>query len=195
MKPSTSRFAAAASLAISSTALAQSSIIIDVESPVLMPGQSTTVTMWAAFPSGDYAFGAIQTDLLSSEMGRGWSDPELFASMAGPGTSAGTVGAAGIEGILAGQLYVPIFGEADTANPIAFWRATYTAPAEVLEPMEVRLSTATSVFESYISRDSSERRSHLPTLTEGHATIHIIPAPAGAVVLGLGVLVAGRRRR
>ena len=195
MRRSTSRFAAAASLAISSTALAQSSVIIDVADPVLLPGQSTTVILSAAWPQGLYAMGSVVCDLLSTTGGAGWSDQQLIPPMFGPGTSPGEIATRGIEGIRAGQIFLPFGPGADTSNPISFWRATFTAPAEVATPFDVSLSTITSRFDVYISRDSIETRSFLSGLTEGHATIHIIPAPAGAVVLGLGVLVAGRRRR
>ncbi|MCW5757725.1 MAG: hypothetical protein KIT54_10855 [Phycisphaeraceae bacterium] len=196
MKPSTSRFAAAASLAISSATLAQSSVIIDVADPVLLPGQSTTVTLWAAFPSSMLAMAGIVTDLESSEGDMGWSELRLIPPMNGPGSSTGVLGGTGIAGIIAGQLNFPCAGcGPDGSNPISFWRATFTAPAEVATPFDVSLSTSTSRFDVYFSRDSRESRSFLEGLIEGHATIHIIPAPAGAVVLGLGVLATGRRRR
>ena len=163
---------------------------------MLLPGQSTTVTLWAAFPSSMLAMAGIVTDLESSEGDLGWSDLRLIPPMNGPGTSTGVLGGTGVAGIIAGQLNFPGTGWGpDGSNPISFWRATFTAPAEVATPFDVSLSTITSRFDVYFSRDSIESRSFLEGLTEGQATIHVVPAPAGAVVLGLGVLVAGRRRR
>ena len=194
MKPSTSRFAAAASLAISSTALAQSSVIIDVADPVLMPGQSTTVTLWAAFPAREYAMAQVALDLLTSVDIESWSHLELLPPMNRPGSTPGSLTSFGIDGIVAGQINSPVTGALQD-NPIAFWRARYTAPTDVGSSFDVHLSTLTSQFDVYIESRRPDTRSYLSTLTEGQATIHIIPAPAGAVVLGFGVLVAGRRRR
>ena len=178
-----------------STALAQSSVIIDVESSVLMPGESTTVTMWAAFPTSEFAMAGIATDLLSSIVGEGWSDLELVRPMdSGPGTTPGAPVAWGVEGILAGQIYFPPDPSLDPSNPIAFWRAIYTAPPEVATPMEVELSTRTSQFMVY-TRPEGTALSFLDGLVEGGATIHVVPAPVGAVVLGVWVLATGRRRR
>lgn len=182
-------------LAICTTAMAQSSVIFDVESPVLMPGQSTAVTLRAVKPHDTYAMAVIVTDLVSSFGGEGWSDEQLIRPMDGPGSSPGPT-ATGFVGIEAWQLN-PLFpgGGADPSSPISFWRATFTAPAEVATPYDVTLSTMTSRFDVYVIRDSTVPESRLSGLTEGHATIRVVPAPAGAVVLGLGVLATGRRRR
>ena len=175
---------------------ARHEILIEVSQPVLAPGESTTVTLRGAIVQWeDYALAFVATNLLSSTGGDGWSDMELIHPMTGPGTSHGELLPTGVEGIRAGQLNLPFGVGADTANPMSFWRATYTAPVEVGLPFDVALSTRSSEYAVYPSRDSMLSESRLSTLIEGHATIHIIPAPAGAVVLGLGVLVAGRRRR
>ena len=183
-------------LMTASAALAQSSVIIDVENPVLAPGESTTVTLWAAWPTSMLAMAGIVTDLESSEGDLGWSDLRLIPPMTGPGSSVGVLGGTGVAGIIAGQLNFPCAGcGPDGSNPISFWRATFTAPAEVATPFDVSLSTSTSRFDVYFSRESRESRSFLEGLTEGHATIHIIPAPAGVLLLSMGVLMSQRRRR
>lgn len=180
-----------------STVLAQPAITIEVENPVLRPGESTVVTMFAGFESGPfwYAMGGLETDLRTSVGSDGWTDVTLLRPMVGPGTLPGTPSAAGFDEIIAGQLHFPgaeIF--ADPTNPIAFWQATYTAPSDPASPFDIELETITSRYTVYFYRDDSGSGSQLADLTEGAATIRVIPAPASALVLASG-LAAPRRRR
>jgi hypothetical protein len=190
------RITTAAVLALAGAALAQPAITIEVDNPVLLPGQSTVVTMWAGYGGTDYAVARVETDLLTSGGSDGWSDAALVAPMNGPGTTAGTPSATGYDGIIAGQLNFPggagIF--ADPSNPIAFWQATYTAPAGMVDPFEVELLTDTSGYAVYVSREVGTLTSRLAELTEGSATIRVIPAPGSAVLLALGLLAMRRRR-
>ena len=180
---------------VATPALAQSSVIIDAEHDTLLPGQSTTVTLWAAWPSSEYALAGIATDLGITTGTDGWSDWRLADRLRAPGTSAGAATASGFTGIVAGQVYFPIAGpEIDLSNPIAFWSATYTAPADVPTAFDIELATITRSLQVYIHPDSSAAREHLPDLVEGSATIHVIPAPAGTLTLATGLVLARRRR-
>ncbi len=185
----------AAVLALAGTVLAQPAITIDVESPVLRPGESTTVTLLAGYGGTDYAVAGLATNLVTSVGSEGWGAATLVAPMAGPGTSAGVASATGWDGIVAGQLnFIGASIYADPTNPIAFWRATYTAPVDAAAPFDVDVSTMTTKYDVYVARDRSTSESRLADLVEGSATIRVIPAPASALVLVAGVL-AGRRRR
>ncbi|UYV11544.1 MAG: PEP-CTERM sorting domain-containing protein [Phycisphaera sp.] len=184
-------FALVAVAGVAAAASAQS-INIDVADATLAPGESTTVTLTAGFDSADFAVAGIATNFISSVGSDGWSDIALVAPMDGPGTSAGAGSATGVDGVLAGQLNFPPAGiYADSSNPIAFWSATYTASAEGV----IDLSTDTSRFDVYIDMMSSTSESRLGDLTEGAATITVVPAPASLALLGLGGLAAARRRR
>ena len=188
------RTALATTLLIATTALAQPAITIDVETPVLMPGESTVVTVWAGFDADDYAMALVATDLISSVGSAGWSEAQLVAPMDGPGTWVGEPSATGYDQIIARQLHglAGIYG--DDSNPIAFWRATYTAPVDVASAFGIDLTTASADYDVYIDRESALSESRLADLTEGSATIRIIPAPASALVLALGVACVRRRR-
>lgn len=175
-------------------AFGQAAITIEVDQPVLQPGESTAITLWAGYASSDWAMAFVGTDFVSSQGAVGLSDWELVEPMHGPGTLAGEAGPSGIVGILAGQLNFPVPGGPEPTNPIAFWQATYTAPIDVTA-MDIELSTSTSRFEVYATRESVFGESRLGDLTEGSATIHVVPAPAGVAVLGVGALLGMRRRR
>lgn len=189
------RTTTAAVLVLAGTALAQYEITIDVENPTLLPGESTTVTLLAGYGGTDYAIAGVATNLVTSVGSEGWSDAMRVAPMAGPGTSAGTASATGYDGIIAGQLQFPRHGYyADPTNPIAFWEATYTAPIDLAAPLDIDVSTVTTRYDAYPAMWSEVSERRLADLVEGSATIHIIPAPASASLLAMG-LIAMRRRR
>ncbi|MFI4917434.1 MAG: hypothetical protein ACIAS6_13130 [Phycisphaerales bacterium JB060] len=171
-------------------------IVLDIENDTLRPGQSTTVTLSAAWPEHEFAMGYVWTSLETSVGSVGWSGLELVAPMDGPGTTPGARSTAGIDGIVAGQLnYCPASPYCPTMdNPIAFWRATYTAPVDVGAGFDVDLRTRTTGFEVYFAERVLETHGYLDELVEGQATIHVVPAPASALVL-IGVACSGRRRR
>ena len=177
-------------------ALAQPAIIFEIDEPVLLPGESTTVTLFAGFDPDLYAMGMIQTDFLTSVGSEGWSDWALVPPMNGPGTARGEPTTIGFEGILAGQIHdalYPVYP--DGSNPIAFWQATYTAPSDVIEPFEVEMGTLTSAYDVYIDRFSPwVTESELDDLVEGSGTINVIPVPASAFVFTVGVCALRRRR-
>ncbi|MEQ8844390.1 MAG: hypothetical protein RIB58_05995 [Phycisphaerales bacterium] len=184
----------AAALALAGAALAQPAITIEVDNPVLRPGESTVVTMWAGFDPSDYAMAGLETSLVTSVGSEGWSEAQLVAPMDGSGTWVGEPSATGYDQIIARQLHglAGIYG--DDSNPIAFWRATYTAPVDVPSAFSIDLTTASADYDVYIDRESALSESRLAELVEGSATIRVIPAPASALVLALGAVAARRRR-
>lgn len=185
-------------LAASTPTLAQTSraeIVFDIENDRLLPGQSTTVTMAAGWGGPWYMMCCVAADLQISTGEAGWSDLQLIAPMAGPGTSEGSLTAIGVEGILAGQLNFPPGKWEPDPNPLPFWSATYTAPAVVATPFDVELTSETSLFEVYVERGTAETRSLMDVLTEGQATIHVIPAPASLLIIAAGPLFVTLRRR
>lgn len=170
-------------------------INIDVSNATLLPGDSTTITLSASYGAGDYAIAGIATDLVDLTEREGFSDLMLISPMDGPGTSAGTLVVAGVEGIIAGQLNFPPAGiYADDSNPIAFWQTTFTL-GDITSRTILELETRTTRFDVYPEMGSARSESRLDGLVEGRGTIALIPAPGATAVLGLGVLAIGRRRR
>ena len=170
-------------------------IDVDIAQPTLAPGDSTLITLSVSYPAGDYAVAGIATDIVVSEIQGGLSDLAVLAPMDGPGTSVGVLSPDGITGIVAGQLnFPPAMIFADDSNPIAFYSFEFTRSDFISDPVLLDFETSTSRFDVYIDRDSLRSESRLDDLVEGSARI-IIPAPMGAVVLGMGALVIGRRRR
>ncbi len=186
---------------LAATATAQiipdAGIVMTVEDSVLLPGQSTTITLSAAWegvwPHAD-DIAVVGTSLLSSAGSTGLSAPTLIDPMSGPGTLPGVLSPAGVEGILAAQLNFP-GGIIPDPYPLPFWQVTYSAPADVATAFDVDLSTLTTRFDAYPDIRSSATISLLDHVVEGSATIRVIPAPAGTLLLALGLLSARRQRR
>lgn len=190
------RLAPLAPLACGAACLAQSAVHIDVEDTTLLPGQNTTVTLSAAWPPSEWAMAGIVADLMMPDGAGAWSEMEVLGAMRGPGSTSGVAAGDGVAGIIAAQLNVgPTGFMPDRSNPIAFWRATFTAPADVGAPYEFDLTTLTSRFDVYIMPDSMATRSYLDGLTEGRQTIHVVPTPASVTLLATGALASLRRRR
>lgn len=189
------RTTTAAVLALACTALAQYRIVIDIETPALLPGESTTVTLSAGYGGTDYAIAGVATNLVTSVGSEGWSDAAVIVPMSGPGTTAGVASATGYDGIIAGQLQLPRhMYYADPTNPIPFWRATYTAPIDAAVPFDVDVSTRTTRYDAYPAMWSERAEPRLGELADGSATIRVIPAPASVLVLALGAACIRRRR-
>ncbi|MEQ8845061.1 MAG: MYXO-CTERM sorting domain-containing protein [Phycisphaerales bacterium] len=186
-------------LGLTAAAHAQSvGVTIEIDEPVLAPGEFTTVRLVASFPDTDYALAGVAMSLRFdspiADARRHWSDVASLPPFDGP-TTGPVVTDTAIEGLLAGQLNFPPAGiYADPTNPVAFYEATFTAPLDAGRFYEVDLFTDVMRFDAYIDRESAESQSRLDLLVEDAATITVIPAPASAAVLALGLLAVRRRR-
>lgn len=186
-------------LAIATTAYAQTvGLTIEIDQPVLMPGERTTVRLVAGFDPDDWALAGVATSLLfDGVVGAprdSWSDIRLLPPFDGPGTPSELTDR-GFERIIAGQLnFPPAMIYADPTNPIAFFEATFTAPLDAGGGYRVDFLTDTTRFDVYIARESSTSESRMDILVEGSAAITVVPAPAGVAVLALGLLATRPRR-
>ena len=193
------RTAVLAAITLATAAHAQTiGVTIEIDEPVLAPGDSTTVRLVASFAASDWAFAGVLTSLdfdgSIADPRSHWSDIGVLAPFS-TGPSGPLLGDTAIESILAGQLNFPAaMIYADPTNPIAFFEATFTAPADAGGGYFVDLSTLTSQFDVYTDRESGDAVSYLDVVTEDAATIFVVPAPASAAVLALGVVALRRRR-
>lgn len=194
-------FAASAATVLAATNSAHAQmpgeVLIEIDQPVLAPGESTTVRLLAGYDSAvDFAMGRLATDLLADSGGvridAAWSDADLVPRMDFVGTTPGVPDAGGYAGIIAGQFHWwqdP--GATDRSDPIAFWEATFTAPTDA-DAFAVDLSTMTTSFIAYPHEWSSLTESRFDGLTEGSGTIFVVPTPASALVF-FGLLATRRR--
>ena len=194
------RMTTIAALSLAAAAHAQTvGVTIEIDEPILAPGDSTRLRLIATVLDTDYAFAGTNLNLLIDFDGtpgaRGFSDLSIQPPMdAGP--TAGVPTDRGIERIVIGQLHFPAAGIfADPTNPIAFWEASFTAPADAGGGYRVDLLTETLRFDAWPDRDMAIAASRLDLALEDSASIFVIPAPAGAGVLALGVALASSRRR
>ncbi|MFG0286010.1 MAG: GC-type dockerin domain-anchored protein [Phycisphaerales bacterium JB039] len=168
--------AAIVSAAPAPAALAQAEMIIEIERPVLRPGDRTIVQVWAAFPTQYYAVAGVRFAFITSVGPDDWSDPRLGPTMRGPGTTPGVLSPTGVDGIIAGQLNwpFPCFPEpcTDTSNPALLWEVTYAAPNSVTTTFTVDAATLTEAFGVYVDRWSTDTVRLTPT--EGAAAIEVL---------------------
>lgn len=87
-----------------------------------------------------------------------------------------------------GQLnFPPAMIYADPSNPVDVWEVTFTAPLDAGGGYRVDMLTDTHLFDVYIERESSTSIRIADLVTEGEASIFVVPSPAGGV-LGLAAL-------
>lgn len=165
---------------------------------MLEPGESTTVRLIAHFPDTDYAFAGVFMNLLA-DGGVGeprdlWSHMDFPPPFDGPGTPP-SLSEEGIMRIIAGQLnFPPLMIYADPTNPIPFFEVTFTAPLDAGGGYRVDLMTEVLRFDVYPHRDRALSESRLDLLVEDSASIFVVPSPASATVVLLGLAAMGRRR-
>ncbi len=151
---------------------------IRVDRPILEPGETTTVELYANYDrTRDGGVYGVGTDLVTAFGSAGWADLELFGLL-GPG-AVGELGPEGVTGIGNGQLCFPCAGcgIADDSSPIGVWRATFTAPP-VAFPLFYTLSTRTSVYVMHNEPCDADGVSRLDELMEGSASIRLLSCRA-----------------
>ena len=155
-------------------------IHIEVDRPVLEPGQSTEVRLAAGFNKDEFACMAGVAGRLRTSVGsEGFHGHALVAPMTGPGTEPGVPTDTGFSGIIAGQLSGLGGTMGDPSDPITYWRVDYTAPIEATD-QTVSLETATLRYEMYteICYGCVHSESRIGELIEGAATIRVVACRA-----------------
>lgn len=184
---------AALVLVAGSAALAQDSLSVGNVSTsngsptnALLPGEKVSFSVLTNWGSPGIGFAGFEGGMSSSggaftAASNGALDPNFYVAPGGLGTST-------ISGLVVGQLPQIINPNFVTANPVELFKAEWTAPAAA---GTYTYTTATKQYSVYINNSAS--RTGTPTEASGSFTV--IPAPSALALLGLGGLVAGRRRR
>lgn len=172
---------------------------------------STTIEFYAIWTGPLYLFGASNYDLHarnSAGVGDGTfsNEANILNPLGQLGTSAGTPAGPNVTGASNGQLHAPPFFFGNQANPLLL--ATYTWETTDFTVRTVDLSTSGTVgFLTALIADwgsppppngvfAGTTFQMLPgEFTPGSGSIEVIPAPSALALLGLGGLVAARRRR
>lgn len=185
---------------VASAASAQvAGFTIEVDEPVLMPGESTLVTVTASFPDTYYALAGARFDFLFNDGDLNprdaWNDYHALPPFDGP-QAPPELTDEGIFGIVLGQLnFPPAMIYADPSNPVDVWEVTFTAPLDAGGGYRVDMLTDTHLFDVYIERESSTSIRIADLVSEGEASIFVVPAPAGGAVAFIGLYLATGRRR
>lgn len=161
-------------------------------SNVVSPSQpSTTVEVYAQWDADlYYAFAAAEWNLRGDATGDFSGPASAFTD---PGQVGGTPMGGDVTGIITGQLQFPagsLF--ADTSDPILIWSGTWSTTD--FTNRFVDLQTETDRYSLYLD-DTGLSSQVTSTVLEAAGQIEVIPAPASLALVGLGGLVALRRRR
>jgi len=177
--------------------------IIRVQDPVLAPAghssglpQMTTIEVYAKFDDLEhYAFAMGDFDFIASEngiAGVNWIDNTLVAPF--DLGAAGLLQDNGAVNIMPGQLHFPPAIIGDDSNIALVWTINYTATDFTKRAID--FGTLTRQFAVYDDAFTDSLSFVDPVnLWEGEGGFRIIPAPGAAALLGLGGLIASRRRR
>ncbi len=167
----------------------------------LRPGQATaTVTLSATFQvARSPGFASARFSVHAAEPG--WGDLELLPVQLPPmpipppypdplGRTPGVIIGGDITGARVGQLHFPPPLIADPRSPLPVWVGEFT-----ITDFTARTIALSTLTEDFVCHPPPVGEPIRPPVVEGSGVIHVIPAPAGLALLGLGGLAAARRRR
>ncbi|UYV11845.1 MAG: hypothetical protein NCW75_11110 [Phycisphaera sp.] len=151
-------------------------IHIEVDRPVLEPGESATIELRCGFDSDAFwAINGVYTSLTGFQHAGMVSNLEILQPLRGPGTREGVFDGETVTEIIAGQIQSPTAAIlADPADPAPLWRGVFTAD----ETGELQLSTITARYHVFLEMYEYWNEDKIDELIEGSATITIVPCRA-----------------
>ncbi len=158
---------------------------------VIEPGESALLTMSGTMDPGATGFAGSIFDIIGvSNWDTGTVDAyeNMLDALTGPGNLQGNNDITGIEAFQLPPLFNPQF---DASNPITLYKITWT-------PSDYSARTVDVVDGNHLNNDvyTDTFGTSVPYQgVTGRASFQVVPAPASMALLGLGGLVAGRRRR
>ena len=172
--------------------------------PVSPANPSTTVRISAAFPAHMWAYAASRFDLVEDDPSGRFGGIHLPAPL-GP-LPPGNYGCFGmyfdrlapgaVIDVVSGQLNI-VGCIAHPANPLPMFEAVWTT--DDFTPRQVRLETSNTPYFNVFPDPAATLNTVDLVATQqfrhGSAVIQVIPAPAGATTVLVGLSLAGGRRR
>jgi len=158
---------------------------------IIEPGESALLTLSAAMDPGAVGFAGSIYDITGVafwDTGTVDSYENLVDSLStGPGTLMGNNDIQGIEAFQLPPFFNPAF---DASNPIAIYAITWTPSDYTARTVEV--ADANHLNNDVYTDDFGSSTGYQGIA--GAARFNVVPAPASLALLGLGGLVARRRR-
>jgi hypothetical protein len=158
---------------------------------IITNGESALLTLTGTMDPGATGFaGSIYEIIGQSNWDTGTVDSfeNMLDDLTGPGVLQGNNDITAIESFQLPPLFNPNF---DASNPITLYQITWT-------PSDFTARTVSVGDRNHLNNDvytDDFGSSVAYTGVEGTATFEVVPAPASIALMGLGALVAGRRRR
>jgi len=183
-------------LAAAASAQSNGTYIIMASNDVDPMNTSTTISVYAAWDQanpGDFVLGAGNYDLVASDGDFTGANLVLGAD---PPNNAGTPAGSRVNGAAIGQVHLPTLGlPGSPDNPILL--AEYTWTTTNFANRTVDLSTENTTQFSVVPGPGgvSINLVNSGAFSAGSGSFNVTPAPSALALLGLGGLVAARRRR
>jgi hypothetical protein len=158
---------------------------------LIEPGESALLTMTGAMDPGATGFAGSIFDIKGvSNWDTGSVDAyeNMLDALTGPGALQANNDITGIEAFQLPPLFNPNF---DASNPVTLYKITWTPSDYSSRTVEVG---DTNHLNNDVYTDTFGTSVPYQGIT-GLASFQVVPAPASLALLGLGGLVAGRRRR
>jgi hypothetical protein len=171
---------------------------------VMAPGATASITILCGFTPG--VGGIVNTpigprpvlglssgsfNIVGTVNGSAFSSLALFAPYNFIGTTTGAAAGSSVAGAIWGNGFGPPLGTVSTVNPTPLWSGTFTQ-GNTATTLQLNPVGAHGVWAGNPGEFAVES---LSTATQGANVIIDVPAPASLALLGLGGLVAARRRR
>jgi len=185
-----------AGLAASAAAQSNGTYVIMSSNDVSPGTPETTISVYAAWDQGapgDFVLGAVNYDLVAAE---GEFTGTNLVLGANPPNNAGTPAGSRVNGAAIGQVHLPTLGlPGNPDNPILL--AEYTWTTTNFSNRTVDLSTESTSNFSIVPGPGGVSMNLVTSgdFSPGSGVINVVPAPSALALLGLGGLVAARRRR
>jgi MYXO-CTERM domain-containing protein len=151
---------------------------------------STHIDVFARWDeTAEHVFSGANYDLVASD--GEFIDAELILLFTG--SNAGTLAGSRVSGAVIGQIHLPPFSPGMRGNPI--WLARYEWITTDFTPRTVELSTENTTQFRVTPLPGGLTINLMSSFTPGSGSFNVTPAPSALALIGLGALVAARRRR